>query len=112
MSDYCPICRTYTGGGCPHAEEEEEEIKRPNSLFKRPDTRMFKVDSWEDLTPAHWNLIIEIYKNCKTDPRYNKMKNELKFQLKMPVDVWRQRVRVPGGTWVEQPVQLQLRFDS
>lgn len=103
MSDYCSVCRTYTGGGCSHAEEEEE--------IKRPDTRMFKVDRWEDLTPAHWKLIIEIYKNCKTDLRYNKMKTELKYGLKMPIDVWRQRVRVPGGTWVQQPVQLQLQFD-
>jgi hypothetical protein len=102
MSDYCRECRTYTGGGCIHAEEEET---------KRPDTRMFKVDSWKDLTPKHWELIIEIYKNCKTDSRYQKMKNELKFDLKMPVDIWRQRVRVPGGTWVEQPIQLQLQFD-
>tara|TARA_A100001015_G_C14593586_1_gene557673 strand:+ start:105 stop:413 length:309 start_codon:yes stop_codon:yes gene_type:complete len=102
MSDYCPICRTYTGGGCPHSEEDEE--------VKRPDTRMFKVNSWKDLTPKHWDLIIQIYKNCKTDSRYNKMKHELKFGLKMPVDVWRQKVRVPVGTW-SQPIQLQLRFD-
>ena len=53
---------------------------------------------WRELTEEDFAVILAIYRQCRTHPQYREMANGLK-RMGLPKEVWREKVRMPAGTW-------------